>query len=579
MSRKLALIIGNSQYEDAGLARLSAPDADVHALADVLRDASIGAFDAVESIVDQSFAHTRRAIARFFDERKRDDLLLLYFSGHGVRDEYGHLHLAVRDTERSLLAATAIEAAFVSECMDRSASKRLVLVLDCCHSGAFGYGAKSAYGASVGTAVAFEGTGRGRVVLTATDATQYAWEGETIVGEARPSVFTRHVTEGLRTGAADLDGDGIVTVDELYEYVYEQVLNDTAKQTPGKWAFGQQGDIVIARNPAAAAAARDGASKVPPVVWGMTPRLRQDESAAGIAPRLGATIEALTARLRHPAGIVAILSTAAVLAIVAFSGRPQPSPEPNANAPQAQRDVPLQTVSAVADSTPAVADSTPAPPVEPDAGTTKPPSNTVPPSNGRTASARPAGGAPPPQPTGGAASPRSAGGPAAAMSNSAGSTSGIRNTTPLEPTTPGPAEATVNPRPATEPSNNGVLAGAPPARSTTPAPSAESQIDSVLERYTKARGEKDLDTLSEIWPSVPAVRMRKAYLGIAAETVKLTKCTKGVTQGVTAEVECDEQVSSTFTSGTRDTQLSRAKFLFRREGDHWLIAQIARRPL
>ena len=260
MARKLALIIGNSQYDDAGLARLAAPDVDVRALAEVLSTPGIGAFDEVVPLLNEGLATVRRAIARFFDAKHRDDLLMLYFSGHGVRDEQGHLYLAVRDTERAILAGTAIEASYVTTRMDRSASKRLVLVLDCCHSGAFGYGAKSAQGATVGTATAFEGTGRGRVVLTATDSTQYAWEGDQVLGEVENSLFTHYMIEGLRTGAADRDEDGLITIDELYDYVYEHVLNDTPKQTPGKWAFGQQGEIVIAHN---AAASR---TKLPPEI-------------------------------------------------------------------------------------------------------------------------------------------------------------------------------------------------------------------------------------------------------------------------------------------------------------------------
>jgi hypothetical protein len=249
MARKLALIIGNSQYEDAGLARLAAPDVDVRTLVDLLQTPGIGAFDEVIPLLNEGLATVRKAIARFFDAKHRDDLLLLYFSGHGVRDEQGHLYLAVRDTERSVLAGTAIEASYVTTRMDRSASKRLVLVLDCCHSGAFGHGAKAAQGASVGTASAFEGTGRGRVVLTATDSTQYAWEGEKIIGDVENSLFTHYLIEGLRTGAADRDEDGQITIDELYDYVYDHVLNETPKQTPGKWAFGQQGEIIIAQNP------------------------------------------------------------------------------------------------------------------------------------------------------------------------------------------------------------------------------------------------------------------------------------------------------------------------------------------
>ena len=250
MARKLALIIANGQYEDAHLSKLAAPDVDARALAEILEIPSIGGFDEVQPVVNEGLATVRKAIARFFDARHRDNLLVMYFSGHGVRDEQGHLYLAVRDTERAVLAGTAIEASYVTARMDRSASKRLVLVLDCCHSGAFGYGSKGVHSASVGTATAFEGTGRGRVVLTATDATQFAWEGDQVIGDAENSLFTHYLIEGLRTGAADRDEDGQITIDELYDYVYNRVLHETPKQTPGKWAFGQQGEIVIAKNPA-----------------------------------------------------------------------------------------------------------------------------------------------------------------------------------------------------------------------------------------------------------------------------------------------------------------------------------------
>ena len=133
--------------------------------------------------------------------------------------------------------------------IDRSNSQRKVVLLDCCHSGAFGEGAKS-LGASAGAGEALGGNGYGRVILTASNALEYAWEEDKLVGEAELSVFTRYLVEGLETGAADRDGDGEVALDELYDYVYERVINEgKARQTPQKWEQKGEGRIVIARNP------------------------------------------------------------------------------------------------------------------------------------------------------------------------------------------------------------------------------------------------------------------------------------------------------------------------------------------
>jgi uncharacterized caspase-like protein len=249
MGRKIALVIGNSEYDDASLARLITPSGDVSDLAALLKSPEVGGFDEVLTLVNAAATSVRKAVARLFKDKSPDDLLLLYFSGHGVLDDQGHLHLAVKDTERDLLSGTAIPANFITGEMDRSRSKRQVLVLDCCHSGAFARGGKGVVGATVGTAAAFEGTGYGRVVLTATDATQYAWEGDQVIGKADNSVFTHFMIQGLQTGEADQDQDGRVTLDELYDYVYAQVVAKTPKQTPGKWSYKQQGDIVIAKNP------------------------------------------------------------------------------------------------------------------------------------------------------------------------------------------------------------------------------------------------------------------------------------------------------------------------------------------
>ncbi len=247
-ARRFALLIGNNEFDDPNLSRLVAPPLDIQVLGELLDKPEIGGFTEVVTLLNQPYAVVRKAIARFFSQRMRNDLLLLYFSGHGILDENGLLHLAVQDTERDLLNATAIEASFITGIMDHSMSNRQVLVLDCCQSGAFGR-SKGVIGTSVGTASLFEGTGYGRVVLTATDATQFAWDGETLIGEAQNSVFTHFLIQGLETGEADTDADGLITLDELYEYVYEKTLAETPRQTPAKWSYKVQGNIVLAQNP------------------------------------------------------------------------------------------------------------------------------------------------------------------------------------------------------------------------------------------------------------------------------------------------------------------------------------------
>jgi hypothetical protein len=248
MTSKFALIIANTEYSDPGLEKLTAPRNDANDLAQILEAPEIGGFDHVKVLLNRTESEVREMIDDFFAQKGRDDLLLLYFSGHGVRDDQGALYLAVKNTNRSKLRSTAIKSDFIKESMDQSRSRRQVLILDCCNSGAFAQGTKAEIGGSMGTKTAFEGIGYGRVILTASDATQFAWEGDKVVGsETDNSLFTYFLVEGLK-GHADLDGDGVITIDELYQYAHDQIVSRTPKQTPKMWSFGQEGKIVLRGN-------------------------------------------------------------------------------------------------------------------------------------------------------------------------------------------------------------------------------------------------------------------------------------------------------------------------------------------
>ncbi len=244
--KRHALIIASYQYQDPDLRQLVAPAQDAEGLARVLQDPTIGGFQ-VQTHQNEPSYKVNQAIEAFFANRKPDDLLLLYYSGHGIKDEDGRLYFATTDTRRKMLRSTAIPTTLVNDVMRYSRSRRQVLLLDCCYSGAFARGMIAKAGADIGAKEHFEG--RGRVVLTASDAIQYAFEEDKVIGEGSHSVFTRHLIQGLETGEADLDDDGWISLDELYDYVYGRVTGETPQQTPRKWVFDLQGEIRIARNP------------------------------------------------------------------------------------------------------------------------------------------------------------------------------------------------------------------------------------------------------------------------------------------------------------------------------------------
>jgi hypothetical protein len=241
-----ALIVASASYTDPGLRQLRAPGSDAEALAAVLRDPAIGGFE-VRTLLDEPAHHITLAVEEFFADRHPDDLLLMHISCHGVKDEEGELFFATKDTRLRRLGATAVGAEFVNRRMTRSRCRRIVLLLDCCYAGAFERGMTARAGAGMQIQTQFGG--RGRAVITASSAMEYAFEGEELTDaqQTQPSVFTGALVSGLSTGDADRDQDGMVALDELYDYVYDAVRAKTPNQTPGKWVFGVHGDLYIAR--------------------------------------------------------------------------------------------------------------------------------------------------------------------------------------------------------------------------------------------------------------------------------------------------------------------------------------------
>ncbi|MFI2761493.1 caspase family protein [Streptomyces echinatus] len=244
--RRLALVVATVSYADASLRRLRAPARDAADLSAVLADPHIGAFE-VTPVIDKSAHEVRLAVENFLAERNPQDLLVVYLSCHGLVDMRRRLYFAATDTVKNRLAATGLEARWLLDQLEDCRARRQVVLLDCCFSGAFAHGAKGE--TNLGLAGRFQG--HGRVVLTASRASEYSFEGDPVPGADQPgSVFTSALVDGLRTGAADLDHDGYVSVDDAYGYVFDRMRSGAAKQTPQRWLYGAEGQILLARSSA-----------------------------------------------------------------------------------------------------------------------------------------------------------------------------------------------------------------------------------------------------------------------------------------------------------------------------------------
>jgi len=202
---KLALLIGeNSRWA-------SEPGEDsILALKQVLQHPGIGYFAEVRILDNPQPLAIQQAIETLFSDRQPNDLLMLYFSGQLIEDERGKLYLATpttrKDAQEKLVKSTAVPADFLEDVMNDSRSVQQVVILDC-----FSVENSRKIGLTENTSVRIEQlSGPGRVILTASMSIQ----DDNI---SHLSSYADYLVEALRTGAADLNDDGLVSLDELYE--------------------------------------------------------------------------------------------------------------------------------------------------------------------------------------------------------------------------------------------------------------------------------------------------------------------------------------------------------------------------
>jgi len=166
----------------------------------------------------------------------KEDMVIIYFAGHGAteRDVMSpdgdglEKYLLPYDADLQDLYSSALPMREISHIFHRIRSERIIFIADSCYSGASGGRTVSFSKIRANISDAFLDRiigGKGTIIITASGANEVSVENE----EFRHGIFTHYLLEGLQ-GKADTDNDGLITVDEIYRYVSDQVPRATGQE-------------------------------------------------------------------------------------------------------------------------------------------------------------------------------------------------------------------------------------------------------------------------------------------------------------------------------------------------------------
>ena len=243
IAERWAVVIGIGDYRADDITDLRFAGKDAQAMYDFLKSPSAGfQEDHILFLKDDKAtgAAMREAMFVFLQKADYDDLVLIYFAGHGAPDPTrpDNLYLLPHDADTKALAATGFPMWDVKTALRRQIkAERVIVVADACHSGGTKDGETNPINGSFGDLF----TPSRRVILTAADDNELSYEDAKWGGGH--GAFTYNFIEGLK-GAADADKNGIVTFLEAADYVTAKVKTETnGRQTPQR---GGLGDVPLA---------------------------------------------------------------------------------------------------------------------------------------------------------------------------------------------------------------------------------------------------------------------------------------------------------------------------------------------
>ncbi|MDP9471983.1 MAG: caspase family protein, partial [Chloroflexota bacterium] len=216
------LFVGIDRYASSYINWLSCARRDATALHALFSD-TLG--DGAAFLGDEEA--TRSAIETHFDRLTTcdpDDVVVIAFSGHGTTTH----ELVTYDANPLDLANSCISLATLTEWFSRIPARRLICFLDCCFSSGMGAKVLTAEATPRNlTSVAAlldQLSGEGRLILTASSATEEAWEHQRL----GHGLLTYYLLEALQ-GAEEVRQAGKISVLRLLDYVSQRVTDGAAQ--------------------------------------------------------------------------------------------------------------------------------------------------------------------------------------------------------------------------------------------------------------------------------------------------------------------------------------------------------------
>lgn len=218
-----AVVVGVAAYNHMPALRYT--DDDAYRVYAFLKSPEGGALpdSQIRILVDEeaTLDHIRETIHNLFSKAGPDDLVLLYFSGHGVKGAF--LPFDFDGYNRKL------QHEEIGELLQNSPARYKICFADACHSGGlFAERAVEVQPELVSFYQDLFAAAQGTAIIMSSKSEETSLESSGL----RQGVFSHFLIRGLK-GEADYNGDSLVSIQELYDYIYVNVRAYTGmRQSP-----------------------------------------------------------------------------------------------------------------------------------------------------------------------------------------------------------------------------------------------------------------------------------------------------------------------------------------------------------